>query len=183
MSSAQRVAVHHDARTGTRTRTPLRERDFKSLASTRFAIPALHGNTKREPKSMVERANRFLSSRHTPTLACCTQSGKRDSNPRPQPWQGCALPTELFPRVAKYIGIATHQTGTPKQVLRLLRNHQDDILVLRTLAERVDRVPHRPRQQTGERRITAIPRSASVGIHDFRSASAVERRAPEPLQN
>src|ERR1041384_6349675 len=25
-------------------------------------------------------------------------SGKRVSNPRPQPWQGCALPTELFPR-------------------------------------------------------------------------------------
>ncbi len=25
-------------------------------------------------------------------------SGKRDSDPRPQPWQGCALPTELFPR-------------------------------------------------------------------------------------
>ncbi|MEY2875426.1 MAG: hypothetical protein RLZZ373_2797 [Pseudomonadota bacterium] len=24
-------------------------------------------------------------------------SGKRDSNSRPQPWQGCALPTELFP--------------------------------------------------------------------------------------
>ncbi len=31
---------------------------------------------------------------HLPTY----QSGKRDSNPRPQPWQGCALPTELFPR-------------------------------------------------------------------------------------
>jgi len=27
------------------------------------------------------------------------KSGKRDSNPRPQPWQGCALPTELFPRL------------------------------------------------------------------------------------
>src|SRR5438045_1528788 len=26
------------------------------------------------------------------------RSGKRDSNPRPQPWQGCALPTELFPQ-------------------------------------------------------------------------------------
>src|SRR5438876_11496647 len=26
------------------------------------------------------------------------ESGKRDSNSRPQPWQGCALPTELFPR-------------------------------------------------------------------------------------
>ncbi len=25
-------------------------------------------------------------------------SGKRGSNSRPQPWQGCALPTELFPR-------------------------------------------------------------------------------------
>ncbi len=27
-------------------------------------------------------------------------SGKGDSNSRPQPWQGCALPTELFPRAA-----------------------------------------------------------------------------------
>ena len=25
-------------------------------------------------------------------------SGKRDSDSRPQPWQGCALPTELFPQ-------------------------------------------------------------------------------------
>ena len=25
-------------------------------------------------------------------------SGKRGSDPRPQPWQGCALPTELFPQ-------------------------------------------------------------------------------------
>ena len=25
-------------------------------------------------------------------------SGKRDSNPRPRPWQGRALPTELFPQ-------------------------------------------------------------------------------------
>ena len=24
------------------------------------------------------------------------ESEKRDSNPRPQPWQGCALPAELF---------------------------------------------------------------------------------------
>ena len=29
---------------------------------------------------------------------CPKVSGKRDSNSRPQPWQGCALPTELFPR-------------------------------------------------------------------------------------
>ena len=30
-------------------------------------------------------------------LATASWSGKRDSNSRPQPWQGCALPTELFP--------------------------------------------------------------------------------------
>ena len=27
-----------------------------------------------------------------------TWSGRRDSDSRPQPWQGCALPTELLPR-------------------------------------------------------------------------------------
>ena len=27
-------------------------------------------------------------------------SGKRGSNSRPQPWQGCALPTELFPHLS-----------------------------------------------------------------------------------
>lgn len=30
-------------------------------------------------------------------------SGKRDSNPRPLPWQGNALPTELFPRFVKKV--------------------------------------------------------------------------------
>ena len=28
-------------------------------------------------------------------------SGKRGSNSRPQPWKGCALPTELFPLVLR----------------------------------------------------------------------------------
>ena len=31
------------------------------------------------------------------TVLSISVSGKRDSNSRPQPWQGCALPTELFP--------------------------------------------------------------------------------------
>src|SRR5437879_10266474 len=38
-----------------------------------------------------------VPSRHGPAVRP-GESGKRDSNPRPQPWQGCALPTELFPR-------------------------------------------------------------------------------------
>ena len=47
-------------------------RDFKSLVSTDSTIRASYSKNK---------------------------SGKRDSNSRPQPWQGCALPTELFPRL------------------------------------------------------------------------------------
>jgi hypothetical protein len=39
-----------------------------------------------------------------------TWSGKRDSNSRPRPWQGRALPTELFP-----LGIA-HITDCPASV-------------------------------------------------------------------
>ena len=38
--------------------------------------------------------------RKAPYIAvkCFSWSGKRGSDPRPQPWQGCALPTELFPQ-------------------------------------------------------------------------------------
>src|SRR5579883_3380006 len=32
-----------------------------------------------------------------PALTGRHLSGRRGSNPRPQPWQGCALPTELLP--------------------------------------------------------------------------------------
>ena len=40
------------------------------------------------------------------------KSGKRDSNSRPQPWQGCALPTELFPQiVTQRYSILTEQTN------------------------------------------------------------------------
>src|SRR5262250_2057809 len=35
-------------------------------------------------------------------------SGKRVSNSRPQPWQGCALPTELFPRAIATNYISSH---------------------------------------------------------------------------
>src|SRR5882724_2835858 len=38
----------------------------------------------------------LYASRHQ---AYAKWSGKRDSNPRPQAWKACALPTELFPRI------------------------------------------------------------------------------------
>ena len=67
----------------------------QSLAATAPAAPRLfpcvslcerapNGHTKKQPGTVVP--------------SCKVLSGKRDSDPRPQPWQGCALPTELFPR-------------------------------------------------------------------------------------
>ena len=44
----------------------------------------MHRHTKERGKNLLDSSLLFWS-------------GKRDSDPRPQPWQGCALPTELFP--------------------------------------------------------------------------------------
>ena len=46
-------------------------------------------------------------------------SGKRDSDPRPQPWQGCALPTELFPQLMKNNVGEEEETRTPTSQLTL----------------------------------------------------------------
>src|SRR5690348_6430329 len=77
------------AGTGARTRKGLLPRDFKSLASADFAIPAVPTKLSKDERE-----------RRRPLPFIALESGKRDSNPRPQPWQGCALPTELFPRRA-----------------------------------------------------------------------------------
>ena len=53
--------------------------------------------------------NRFANAPNTAAFSGSYQqradtkiwSGKRDSNSRPRPWQGRALPTELFPHVIK----------------------------------------------------------------------------------
>ena len=42
------------------------------------------------------------------------KSGKRDSDPRPQPWQGCALPTELYNNTSE-----EEETRTPTTQLSL----------------------------------------------------------------
>ena len=34
------------------------------------------------------------------------ESGRRNSNPRPQPWQGCALPTELLPLMFFFVSLS-----------------------------------------------------------------------------
>ena len=43
------------------------------------------------------------------------KSGKRDSDPRPQPWQGCALPTELFPQKIKKKMVKRRRLELPRR--------------------------------------------------------------------
>ena len=103
-----------------RTGMALRPGDFKSPASTSFATRAgagswrgseATGNWRRESDS--NRHRRLCRPLHNPSAippallemkkgrrsapSLRSWSGKRVSNSRPQPWQGCALPTELFP--------------------------------------------------------------------------------------
>ena len=52
---------------------------------------------------------------------CGIWSGKPGSNRRPQPWQGCALPTELFPREARILG---RRTAVSSLLIRVLGKHR-----------------------------------------------------------
>ena len=66
-----------------------RPRDFKSLVSTNF--------TTRATLRLYRSADTKKGKRNT--LSLFDWSGRRVSNSRPQPWQGCALPTELLPQI------------------------------------------------------------------------------------
>ena len=59
--------------------------------------PAAHSRPRAE---IVHAANADQRPRRTADLHVLRlfESGRRDSNPRPQPWQGCALPAEPRPR-------------------------------------------------------------------------------------
>lgn len=68
--------------------------DFKSATSTNSVIPA--------PKPMLRTLSGFSErtyEKRKPAASFSLEfwSGRRVSNSRPQPWQGCALPTELLP--------------------------------------------------------------------------------------
>ena len=100
-----------------RTGTPLfrKAADFKSAVSTNFTIgaPAAERTpaSQRNPgsacaqcpvASVVTGTETRAPPRKKGSLSFPLEiwSGKRVSNSRPQPWQGCALPTELFPHFA-----------------------------------------------------------------------------------
>src|SRR5262245_38313782 len=92
-------------------RTPTALADQRILSPLRLPVPPPRPNTRlpwlMEAASGFEPLNRGFadlrlshlatppSVRERPTFGPCSSkqwSGKRDSNPRPQPWQGCALP-------------------------------------------------------------------------------------------
>ena len=58
-----------------------------------------------EPARLSTLAPETSASTIPPPGLCISESGKRGSNSRPQPWQGCALPTELFPRLLRKLEI------------------------------------------------------------------------------
>ncbi len=84
-------------------------RDFKSRASASSATSA----EGMEATPGIEPGIKVLQTSALPLgyVALKQWSGKRDSNSRPQPWQGCALPTELFPQHGASAQNRTVDTG------------------------------------------------------------------------
>jgi hypothetical protein len=53
---------------------------------------------------------------------CCKRwSGRRVSNSRPQPWQGCALPTELLPLCLSFAAMSSQQASIIDDLIRTSR--------------------------------------------------------------
>jgi DNA repair ATPase RecN len=57
----------------------------------------LKNNQMKKAGSSQKSAAQNEKTTHTHCMGRYGRSGTRDSNPRPQPWQGCALPAELVP--------------------------------------------------------------------------------------
>src|SRR5690606_11099674 len=71
-------------------------RDSESNRGTRLCRP-LHNHSAIAPRPFRPVAPELEPPGQASAWPSNSWSGKRVSNSRPQPWQGCALPTELFP--------------------------------------------------------------------------------------
>ena len=59
------------------------------------------------------------------------ESEKRDSNPRPQPWQGCALPAELFSQfIVRMKGLEPPRLTAPDPKSGVATNYTTSALLL-----------------------------------------------------
>ena len=57
-------------------------------------------------------------------------SEKRDSNPRPQPWQGCALPAELFSHTVRMKGLEPPRLSAPDPKSGVATNYTTSALFM-----------------------------------------------------
>ena len=89
------------------------------------------------------RESRGATPKGGPYLHSCW-SGRRDSNPRPSPWQGDALPAEPRPRgvntIARSVGATTNPAGVDPVISRASTAGA---------APAADGYPHRPRRGRG----------------------------------
>ena len=84
----------------TRTHTILRPLPPQSSVYTNFttcACPEQDSNLHTSRHAHLKRTRLPIPPSGPYTYCAKKKSGKRDSNSRPRPWQGRALPTELFP--------------------------------------------------------------------------------------
>ena len=68
-----------------------KKRKVRNADPHRIGVPFLM-----EAAPGIEPGIKVLQTSALPLGYAATWSGKRDSNPRPQPWQGCALPLSYF---------------------------------------------------------------------------------------
>jgi hypothetical protein len=105
MSGGPRIVLHRPASKWAKKMPPTFQyggifvwrRDPESNWARRICNP-LHNRFAIAPKPDVKQEI-WASHSSERKILPCHWSGKRGSNSRPQPWQGCALPTELFPHV------------------------------------------------------------------------------------
>ena len=84
------------------TRQQLQTRNPNHPSAWHYARVALNALLEPPAAQVIQRAPAFKSLHQNKSsnlkAAALFWSGKRDSNSRPRPWQGRALPTELFPQ-------------------------------------------------------------------------------------
>ncbi len=96
--------------------TLLTEHDFESCASANSATPAYYGGGNRIRTGGKGFADLCLTTwlcRHLLTI----WSGRRDSNPRPPPWQGGVLPLNYFRILAGLAGFEPTNDGVKVRCL------------------------------------------------------------------
>ncbi len=98
-------------------------------------------------------------------------SGKRDSNSRPRPWQGRALPTELFPRGTRIL-LCGAPVSTPGSALGMI-----DAASTRLRLNAAGAAPARRRARIAGRTRWSAPRRPPAGSRRRRTVAGSRDRA------